>query len=294
MQKINSTWPIIVLFLSSISWGLSWLPIQYFGSQGLQGVSMSVMAYGSAAIILLPILLSQRQIWRDEFPSLLSIMLVGGYANLSFVVALIDGNVIRVMVLFYLLPAWGTLGGKFLLKEHVDVVRWIAVAVSLVGAFLTLGGVAALEGEISVSDILAVTSGMAFAGNNLMFRAKPHLPMPSKVLAMFMGSSLLSVLVFFVQANPWPSPPPTLFFEVSAFGVVWLILATFASQWGVTHLEASRSSIIIIMELVASVVSAALLGKANLKTLEIVGGILIFTAAVVEALRETGHEHKKN
>jgi drug/metabolite transporter (DMT)-like permease len=50
-------------------------------------------------------------------------------------------------------------------------------------------------------------------------------------------------------------------------------------------MEAGRSSVLIIMELVAAVASAAVINGARLRPIEWLGGVLIVGAAVIEARR---------
>ena len=50
-------------------------------------------------------------------------------------------------------------------------------------------------------------------------------------------------------------------------------------------MEAGRSSIIIIMELITAVISATLIAGETMDMIELSGGIMILTAAFIEALR---------
>jgi len=191
-----------------------------------------------------------------------------------------------VMVLFYLLPAWGVLGGWLLLGERVDALRKLTVAAALGGAFLILGGVRILAQRPSLADVLAVVSGMALALNNVLFRKLTGLAVPDKVAAMFVGCLVwaLPLTVLGVQALP-AQVPTTVWLELAGFGLVWLFVATVGTQWGVAHMEAGKSSVLIIVELVAAVASAALINGARLRPIEWLGGVLIVAAALFEARR---------
>lgn len=81
---------------------------------------------------------------------------MGGAANICFNLAMIYGEVVRVMVLFYLLPVWGVLGGKFILGEQTNIWRWIGVALAIVGAFILLGGADILATPPNWLDLLAL------------------------------------------------------------------------------------------------------------------------------------------
>jgi len=176
--------PVLVLFISSIGWGLTWLPLKYLNQQGMQGPSLVFVAFGAAALALLPVFARQKRHWLGQLRYLGLIALFGGFANLSFQIALYQGEVIRVMILFYLLPVWSVLGGRLFLGERIDGLRLVTVSGALLGAFLILGGGATFDTRSSWVDLLAIGSGMAFAMNNIVFRATQSLPgrMPLEVV----------------------------------------------------------------------------------------------------------------
>ncbi len=278
--------PVLALLGASVLWGLSWLPLKGLHTAGLDAVSITAGAYGLLALLLTPLLLRQRAAWRGGGHYLLLIAILGGAAILAFTTAMVYGEVVRAMVLFYLLPVWGVLGGKFFLRERVDVWRWLGVGLALIGAFLILGGVRVLDAPPSWIDLVALLSGLFFAMNNLVFRAAQQVPVTSKLTAMFYGCALLALVLLITGVQSWPTQATlSSWLWLAGYAVCWLLAANFGSQWGVTHLEAGRASIIIIMELVTAVASATLIGGEFLAGTELVGGLLILAAALIEALR---------
>jgi drug/metabolite transporter (DMT)-like permease len=283
---MRSHLPVIVLLGASVLWGLSWLPLKQISGMGIDGIVLTLGAYGSLAILLTPILLQQFPSWRGHKRAMAMIMLFGGGANLAFTYALINGEVIRVMVLFYLLPVWGVLGGKFFLKEEVDRWRWLGAALAVTGAFIILGGFDALAGAPSWIDLIALLSGLLFAMNNLVFRAAAAVPVTSKIAVMFYGCFALAGALLAMGVEQFPvDAVPEAWLALLAYALLWLLLANIGSQWGVTHMEAGRSSIIIIMELITAVVSATIIAGERMSPVEMTGGVLILTAALIEALR---------
>ena len=137
---MNPSLPVIVLFISSVGWGLTWLPIKYLNAQGIEGPLLVLVAFTAASLCLLPFFFRQRHQWLPQLNIVLLIALFGGFANLAFQVAIYHGDVIRVMILFYLLPVWSVLGGVLFLKETIDAKRIFTVIAALLGAFLILGG----------------------------------------------------------------------------------------------------------------------------------------------------------
>ena len=237
-------------------------------------------------MLLSPFLWLQRSAWRGKLRFLLLIALLGGLANLTFQTAIYHGNVVRVMILFYLLPVWSVLGGWYFLKERPDGLRIAAVIVSLCGALLILQVDSSTFNGLNLIDLLAIVAGMSFAMNNILFRATAAQPLAGKVGAMFLGCAAMmgAVLVFVPVPGALPSNLAIVY--AGLYGIVFLSLITFATQWGVTQLEAGRAALIIVMELVAAVVSVAVLTDDSLSGREIVGGLLVLSAAIIEGWRE--------
>lgn len=279
---MNPGFPTGVLFVSSLLWGLSWWPMKQLAAQGLDGIALIAVAYGSIGLLALPVLWRQRRQWRSQAWPLLLIMIIGGTANFSFATALTVGEVIRVMALFYLLPVWGVLGGRLFLGERLTAARLLSVVLALGGAFLLLGGTALLAAPPSVIDLVAILSGFAFAMNNLAFRAFDMLPVASKVGAMFCGCGVFALAGLGLGFQDFPGVSAGTLAGGVLFGVGGLLVATSATQWAVTRLEAGRSSIIMVMELVGAVVSAAVIAGERLEGWEWVGAGLILMGAVVE------------
>ncbi len=279
--------PVLILLVASIFWGLSWWPLKSLNQMGFDGPFIIFVAYGLLSLAFLPILVHLRSTLKNHIKAWLLILILGGGANLAFNYALIYGDVIRVMVLFYLLPLWGVLGGKFILKEKVPLLGWLAAGLAISGAFLIVGGVEVFESPPTWIDFLALLSGFLFAMNNIAFRGVQTLPVTVKLSALFIGTMLMSGLLALNQdivAVP-VEVTATGWWLLILFGLGWLLVSNWGSQWAVTHMPASQSSIIMIMELVAAVISAMLLNGETMNLIEAFGAALILSAACIEALR---------
>ena len=278
--------PVIVLLISSTGWGLTWLPLHYFESAGLGGPQLIFIAFASAVIFLLPVMVRQYSNWKKGLHLLLMIAVFGGIANLSFQSALYYGDVVRVMILFYLLPIWSVLGGRIFLGEEIDALRMVTLAAAISGGFLILGGLQLLTRPPDMIDLIAILSGFAFAMNNLVFRAAQSIPVISKVTAMFIGVTIFIGLFLAFDGNAVDMSSPEVTVLAVLYGVGWLTLITFGTQWGVTHLDAGRASIIIVMELVVAVISSVIILNQPLSTTEMAGALLVIIAALLEGARE--------
>jgi drug/metabolite transporter (DMT)-like permease len=276
---------VALLFFSATLWGLTWWPLKQFAAQGLDGPLLSLLSYGPVGLCGVLLLWRQYGAWRGRAGMLLLLALVGGWANVAFVSAVMQGEVVRVMLLFYLSPVWSVLGGRIFLGERLSRRRILAVLLALGGLWFVIGGADAFRAALSLADWLALSSGLAFAGNNLIARATPTVPMASKTVAVFLGGALVAAGMFGMQANNLPLQALTAgqLGAVLLYGFVWLGLAMLTWQYGVTHLETGRAAVILLTELVVAVSSAVLFGGEQLLPRMVLGSLLIGAAALLEA-----------
>jgi drug/metabolite transporter (DMT)-like permease len=280
--------PVWVLLFSASMWGLSSLPLKAFAEYGLSGPLLACVAFGFAGVLGLPLLLREYRQWRHSLPMLVLLALVGGWGNTAYVTALVQGDVVRVMLLFYLLPAWSVLGGRVFLGERISLRRGSAVALALTGAFLVVGGFAAFDAPLTLADLMAVTAGLAFAGNNIIARHAQGIPTASKTVVVFLGCAVLALpLTLMVSgrdaAGLLLGLTPAVLGWLVAYSIGWLALVTATWQWSVSRMEAGRAGVISIAELVVALLAATLVGGETMTVLECVGAVVIALAAILEA-----------
>lgn len=275
---------LISLLTGSVVWGFSWWPLKYFAAVGLDGHAVSLTAYTLVAILSLPFIWRQRDQWRSETRWLLVIGLCFGVANVGLTIALMSGSVVRVMLLFFLLPVWGAAGGALFLGERLDQRRVLAVVLSLTGVFIIVGGPKVLDAPLSVADFAALLAGICYTAASIANRKAKVIPMLSRTLAPFVGCAVLAVLGLFISSPALPALPVTIWMWLAAFAFFWLMGAGLLTTYGVTHVQASRAAVFQIVELLVAVVSAVLLGGEVLARGDYLGGALILAATAMEAL----------
>lgn len=277
--------PQTLLVTGAIAWGLGWLPLHHFASAGLVGMPLVLLVYGLLTVIAIPVLWRERHAWLPQRKGLLAIAVFGGGATAALVTALAIGDVVRVMLLFYLAPVWGVLGGWLLLGERLTLIRIGALALAMIGIALTLDISIELIKPLSGSDWLALVAGLGFSLNNLATRAADGVPLASKTLAPFVGSALIAVVLCPVLGE---FPPPlsfTLSWQISLMALGWL-LSMAAVQYGVSHIEAGRAAVLVVFELVAAVLSSAWLGEQTISPNEWLGAALVMLAALIASWPE--------
>ncbi|MGZ5818318.1 MAG: DMT family transporter, partial [Burkholderiaceae bacterium] len=206
-----------------------------------------------------------------------------GFANIAFTTALMLGEVVRVMLLFYLLPIWGALGGVMFLGEHLGSRRRVAVVLSLAGVFVIMGGNTILDHALSTADILALISGFCYSAAGIVNNKATHIPMASRSFVPFVFCPVLAVIANFFSPSSIPDMAPMMWLALCAFAFIWLLGGTLFTTYGVAHIEASRASVLQVIELLVAIVSALLIGGEMLTAKEWIGGAMIIGATLLES-----------
>jgi drug/metabolite transporter (DMT)-like permease len=204
LHRSETRLALFALIAGSALWGLTWWPLKFFASLGLDGHSVSLTAYSVVALASLPFIWRERKQSRQEWHYLLMIGLFFGAANVALTYALMAGSVVRVMLLFFLLPVWGILGGALFLRERIGPRRVLAVLLSLAGVFVILGVANALDTPLSLADLLALIAGLTYTAGGITNRKAQTLPMLSRTLVSFVGCALIAAvaLMFSVPEIP--------------------------------------------------------------------------------------------
>jgi drug/metabolite transporter (DMT)-like permease len=284
----RDTLAFLSLLASGVVWGLIWWPLKFFAAAGLDGHAIGLTAYSLVAVAALPFIWRERARWRAEAAQLVLIGLFFGCANMAFTAALTMGSVVRAMLLFYLLPAWGALGGALFLGERIGPRRLLAVLLSLTGVFTIVGGPPALRQPLSVADGMALAAGLCYAAAGIANRKASSIPMASRTLVSFVGCMAVSWLALGVSVPVFPVLPAVTWTMLALFAGVWLLGGTLLTTYGVTYVPASRAAVLQVVELLVAVGSSVWLAGEPLQAKEWIGGALITAATLIEAL-DNGH-----
>ena len=136
-QKINNIKGISFLLFGTITWGLIWYPYRLLDDIGMSAIYSSLFSFSIAVFLGL-------FFYRlDSFSNLRNwhfwvYALVGGITNISYALAVIHGELVRVMLLFFLSPVWTIPFTYLLLKEKIFKKNILAAVLSVFGAFIIL------------------------------------------------------------------------------------------------------------------------------------------------------------
>jgi drug/metabolite transporter (DMT)-like permease len=222
-----------------------------------------------------------------------------GLTNVGFNWAVSINDVVRVLILFYLMPAWAVLLAWLLLGERPSGSALLRLLLAFVGVMVvllpstnftspsTLTNPAISKPHFSLADGLALMGGFCFAFTNVLLKKLNHTPSESRMLAMFGGGAVLATLTGVMGVTQgWVNAIPAISSNwvllASGLSVAFLI-GNMALQYGASRLRSSTTSVVMLSEVAFGSLSAIALGAAVVDTRTLVGGLLIILAAGLAA-----------
>lgn len=290
MQNASSkNYPAIFgLLFAAVTWGIIWYPYRLMQEAGISGVAATFYTY--AMTLASGILIFARH-WRGllNMPNtVIWLGLAAGWTNLSYVLAVIHGEVMRVMLLFYLSPLWTLVLAHFWLQERTGKLGITAIAASLLGAFIMLWQPESIPLPQNTAEWLGLSSGMGFALTNVITRKSRHLTLLEKSFPVWVGVIGVALVFQLFHHTPFPAPEALSTNNWLLMGLIAMLLmaATLLVQYGITHTPVTRASVIFLFELVVAAIASYYLAGESMDWHEWLGGSLIVTAAVIAAKAE--------
>jgi drug/metabolite transporter (DMT)-like permease len=290
MKLSTSSLAALGLLLNAFVWGLAWWPFRELQKFGLHPLWSNTMIFGLAVIAICII---RPYAWRGliSAPALWLVALGSGVTNIGFNWAVTVGDVVRVVLLFYMMPVWSMLLAWLILGERPTRTSLARVVLAIAGVALVLKTPESpWPVPQSLADWLALMGGFCFALNNTMLRRLREIPGEQRTFAMFFGGLLFSFAVGSIGSWQGSIAPPMM---LGVWG--WIVLLGFAMfflvsnitlQYGAARLKASTTSLIMLNEVLFATGSSVLLGAAQLETRIVLGGMLIIAAALWAAWEE--------
>jgi len=279
--------PVLALVVNAFVWGVSWWPFRALQDEGVHPLWSTALIYLVAFVgfvflrrSALPELLRTPALWL--------LALAAGLTNVGFNWAVTIGDVVRVVLLFYLMPAWSVLLAWAVLGERPSPAGIGRLLLALAGVATVLDSAGTgLPWPRTLAEWLALMGGFSFALTNVLLRRLDFVTPGSRVLAMFGGGMILAGGVALagvsqgaVAALPALGAKGWLLALVLAAG---FLAANLALQYGASRLPAHTTALVMLSEVVFASLSSVALGAAELSTRTLVGGLLIVAAAAWSA-----------
>ncbi|MDH4286749.1 MAG: DMT family transporter [Gallionella sp.] len=289
MTSKQNVLPLASVLTGALVWGLMWYPYRAAQDAGISGALATLTSYLLAILFgafMLP------RAWRELRPNnkggagwwAIALVLSAGWSNLGYVLAVLHGEVMRVVLLFYLAPLWTILFSYWLLDERLNRYGYLIISLSFGGAVVMLWKPQlGLPLPNNLAEWAGLSAGMAFALSNVVSRRAAHLSVESKSCGILLGTALLTVPLMWWQGgaqNQLLAITAQVWMILVLLGIV-LFATSYAVQYALGHLPANRAIILFLFELVIAAVSSYLLAGEAMHLREWLGAALIVSASLL-------------
>jgi drug/metabolite transporter (DMT)-like permease len=281
------------LLFGAAVWGVVWYPYRLLNQGGLDGIWSTFITYGLALVVGCALFPRRARVLRRIPPLAMLMGLAIGWSNLAYVLGVLEGEVMRVLLLFYLAPLWTPPIARFVLGERLDRAGLGVMALAFAGAITMLWRPElGFPWPESRAEWLGLAAGLLFALGNVMVRRVQELDDVEKSIVIWAGVTFAAWVHLLASKLDAPA----------AFDVAWdqgaivagislsLVVMSLALQYGLSRLPANRAIVILLFELVIAAIAAHYLAGEGLRPMDWVGGALIASATLASGM---GSESKR-
>ncbi len=283
---------------AGLVFGIYWIPLRALGDAGFSGAWSPLMLNAFPLTFVCPVLIYR---WKTFVPGRLRFHIGGLLAGLAFVLyanSFMYTEVIRSILLFYLMPIWGFLLARFVAGEVITPVRWLSMGLGLGGLLIIFGVDVGLPLPRNIGDWMAMGSGLVWAIASLMMLTDNEDAI-NYGLAFFLWGTLGAALMAYIASIHGLAPTPN--WSMVAPVLPWLIPlailvvipAGFAAVYGPTQLNPGVAGLLFMTEISVATVTAALFADEPFGIRELLGIILISLAGLAEPLFNLSHSRNR-
>jgi drug/metabolite transporter (DMT)-like permease len=282
-------YPELIVAIASAAWGLFWIPLRAFESYGLGAAWATLTQFLAPFAILAPFavlrLIRKQPTGIQQYRTGLLI----GSAVALYLGSLLLTDVARALILFYAMPAWGTILEVALMGRPLTRWRVISLLLSLAGMLIILGVGDPRSFSMNLGDLMALLSGILFAYGAMRVRQAPETSVFEQVFAFFLYGSLAALVLALLPLAALGQPPaveeliklaPWLVLVAAGF----LIPVMWGIYWGSRQVDPGRLGILLQIEAVVGIGSAALFAGEPFGVRQAIGAVLVIGAGVVEVV----------
>ncbi len=281
--------PTWALLAGAVLWGVVWYPYRILNHAGLDGIWATVFTYGLALAI--GVALFPREALRLRHAPALAVLmgLAIGWSNLAYVLGVLEGEVMRVLLLFYLAPLWTVPLARLLLDERLDAAGLGVMALAFAGAMAMLWKPhLGVPWPTSRPEWLGLAAGFLFALGNVLIRRLAGMTDAGKSIVIWAGVTAAAALYLPMSDLSAATVVATARSQAPLIGALAaaLVVMSLALQYGLARMPANRAIVILLFELVVAAVASYWLAGEVLRSRDAVGGALIVAATVASAWLE--------
>jgi len=281
--------PTFCIIVSAVLWGSIWIPLRQITGAGLSGGWASLSVYGAPFFVMLPLVLVGRGRLGQFGWAAVWIGATSGICNTFYAVGVVYGEVGKVVLLFYLNPIWSALLEWIVLKAPISKARLATIIIGFAGMAVLVGDENGLPLPHSLAEWFGVFASIFWALSLIGMAINGSTGVIPKTFFQFLFGLLASSVVLALNLFPgqhvpeMPQLTSALPWIVVAV-VIWIIPGMGLSFWAVGRMSPTRAAILFMVEAVVGVVSAAILTNEPFGWREIIGGVMILGAGLLDVI----------
>ena len=283
------TGPETAIAVSGALWGLYWIPVRHLEARGVGVVWTTLGLFAVGLALLAPILIRNPPARAVFAPRMLATGLLTGGAFVLYSVSLVLTEVVTAILLFYLSPVWATVLGRVLLAERLTGSRLTALALGLGGLWVVLGGESGVPLPRNPGDWCALIAGVMWAFGTLRVHQDSTISPIAHAASLFVGGAVVIAIISLLPAMAGPAPVVTA--QAAAIILILAVLSVVSAWgilWGARLISPGRAGLLLMMEVITGLASAAVLAGEPFGMTQAIGSMLIVAAALVEVLPAAG------
>lgn len=282
----------LIVALSAASFGFLGVPVRFLHENGFAPLDITaVRLFVTTIALVLIALVVDRDLFKVRKKDLLFFILFGFFKLMSDV-TLFRAQVTIELSLSTLLqmtaPYYVLVISLFLFKERITLMKILAMLVAFIGCIFVTGVVTGGMHSLDFVGVAsALISGLFFGLYTIgckLSSDKGYRPVTT-MMYMFLFASLMTipfandvkVVESFVDVH--------LIVGVLSLGVLMTLIPFFVSTWGVQKLEASKVSLISVMEVITACIVGYFLFDEEMTVLNIIGMSLVVASIVIMDLK---------
>jgi drug/metabolite transporter (DMT)-like permease len=283
------TKPTLALLVGASFWGVVWYPFRVLDQAGIDGIWSTLLTYGFALVVACVAFPRHALAAARLTPLSLLMGLAIGWSNLAYVLGVLEGEVMRVLLLFYLAPLWTPPFARLLLGERLDGAGVAVMGLAFAGALVMLWRPEiGLPWPTGRAEWLGLAAGILFALGNVLVRRLEGMTDMAKSIVIWAGV-VIAALVHLRTSSLATGHATRLALDhgplIASIGIALLAMGL-ALQYGLSRLPANRAIVILLSELVVAAVAAHYLAGEVLRPQDWVGGTLIASATLASGWME--------
>jgi drug/metabolite transporter (DMT)-like permease len=275
---------------SAVLWGTLWIPLRQIHDVELSRTWATTLSFLLPLVLLAPFALGR---WQRIASGRWELGTTGFWLALAIALyaeGVVRGQVARVVLLFYLTPVWSTLFARWLLGEPITGRRIATILLGLAGMVVLFGAEAGIPMPRAGAEWMGLVAGVAWALSMVHVNRTASHPPFDRVLAQFAFLGPLFLLVTLIPGGESAGSFPVGALvgaapRMGVLGLIWMLPVVWLTIFGASRLEPGRVAILLMLEILVTLTTAALLTDEPFGRRELGGAVLILAASGVELHR---------